>query len=413
MRKTLIATALALAACKGPQVRPTAVQDFSPIEVNNCWTRARNIDTTLGANPEKPLKVTVFMYVDTDGAVPAAFIHDAENVAGGPLFGCLMDSAAESKFESENSDYIRPQPLLFSGKTAQVKQLHEQKPGPLDEKMAQSSLTFTTWATAADKGWGYYYVHDYAKAQEQFKAALAAKADDPKALRGMALTLLDSKGDLKEARANADKAVQAAPTMVAAWEAQARVCLAQKEDECTLNAFEHATKGELDKDGKVVKAADEKQRAARSYELVEIQDQVKAVAEKFNADAEGKRKEAEDKARAAAQKANDPTGCGQKFPEGDERTLCLVKFCFEKGAQEYAKSLKPLTGQDYSAGEWKIGKGKSGNEVSVAIRAASAKKSKTGPSAHDAIWSLDAAGQAKAANIDAAQIAQKHNACNK
>jgi hypothetical protein len=162
------------------------------------------------------------------------------------------------------------------------------------------------------------------------------------------------------------------------------------------------------KDGKVVKPVDEKQKIARSYELAQIQDQVKAIHQKFSADLEKQDRESREKAIAEAQKKADPTGCGAK-PEGDERTLCFVKYCFGAGAGAYAKSLKAITGQDYAAGEWKVGKGKEGPEVTVPIRG------KKGTAPHDAVWAVKVGETVdmKPTTIDANNISLRHNACRK
>src|SRR5947209_614061 len=199
MRKILAATLVSLIACAGAKVRPTVEHDFPSSDVQNCWTRARNINTTLGAREDQPITMTLVMLVDKDGSVPAAWINDGKNLVGGILQGCLLDAAISSKFESENTDYVRPQPLFFSGGQGRKMQLHEQPPGKLEDSLAQSSLTFADWATPVDRAWGAYYTHDNKKAIEQFKAALAAKPDDARALRGLALAQLDAGGDAKEA----------------------------------------------------------------------------------------------------------------------------------------------------------------------------------------------------------------------
>lgn len=414
MRKILAAAALAsaLVACKGAQVRPTAKREFTNLEVSNCFKNARNIDTTFAELEAKPAKVSVFMYVDADGAVPAAFIHDMQD-SNSAFNACLLDTAIESKFDPEGTDYVRPEPVRVAkpregAPVPSIQQLHTQPPAEnVDEKVAQGSLVFAGWATATDKGWGYLLVHDYAKSIEQFRAAIAAKADDARAQRGLALALVGSGGDVKEARTAADAAVKAQPDSVAAYEALVQVCLAQKDDKCVLDSWERATVGEVGADGKVTKPVDPAQKTARSYQLSLIQDQVKAVHARYGAEAEKQSQEAAQKAQAAAQKAADPTGCG-KFPEGDERTMCFVKYCFAAGAETYARSLKPLTGADYKAGEWKVAKAKSGaSDVTVQIRA------KKGHQPHDATWQVAVGDNVdmKPLTIDANNISKQYNAC--
>jgi tetratricopeptide (TPR) repeat protein len=408
MRKMLhFAAAASLLACAGATTRPTSLRELTTSDLTNCLQRAKSFMPQL-ARVEVPVKLTLMLYVDADGAVPAAYIHD--QLSGDPskiLNACLTDASVGSKFQSENTDYTRPEPLFFQGLTALRVPLNEQPPGKLNRELAQETLQFAGWATPTDKGYGYYYVQNYPKAIEQFKAAIQAKAGDARAQRGYALTLLDSGGDVKEARDAAEKAAKADPDSVAAHETLVKICLKQNDPKCVLDEWERATLGEM-KDGKVVKPVDEKQKIARSYELAQIQDQVKAIHQKFSADLEKQDRESREKAVADAQKKADPTGCGAT-PEGDERTLCFVKYCFGAGAGAYAKSLKTITGQDYTAGEWKVGKGKEGPEVTVPIRG------KKGTPPHDAIWvvKIGETVDMKPTTIDANNISLRHNACRK
>jgi tetratricopeptide (TPR) repeat protein len=407
MRKILFAAAASLLACGGAKTRPTGLRDFPTSDVQNCWQRARNIDTNLGAREGEYIPLTLMLLVDKDGAVPAAFINDAKNLHGTILQGCLLDYAVGSKFEPENTDYVRPEPLYFAGTQGIKKQLKEQPPGPLDAGLAQSTLTFADWATPVDKAYGSYYVHDYKKALELFRAALQAKPDDARALRGLALTLLDSGGEVKEARDTAEKAAKLDPDSVAAHETLVKICLKQNDPRCVLDEWERATLGEM-KDGKVIKPVDEKQKIARSYELAQIQDQVKAVHEKYSSQVEKEDQEAREKAIAEARKKSDPTGCGAKA-EGDERTLCFVRYCFADGAGAYAQSLRAITGQDYSPGQWRVSKGKEGPEVTVPIRG------KKGMPPHDATWAVKIGETVdmKPTTIDANNITLHHNSCRK
>jgi len=130
---------------------------------------------------------------------------------------------------------------------------------------------------------------------------------------------------------------------------------------------------------------------------------------RYSVEAEKETKAAEEKTKAAASKNADPTGCG-KFPEGDERTVCFVKYCFGAGAQSYAKALKPMTGADYTAGEWKVVKSKSGaSDVTVQIRA------KKGTAPQDATWQVAIGDNVdmKPLNVQANNISKQYNACHK
>ncbi len=409
MRQVHLAAAAALLACAGAKTRPTSEHNFPPTDVQNCWQRARNIDTNLGQKEGEAITMTLMFIVDKDGAVPAAFIHDAKNLHGGILSGCLVDAAIMSKFESENTDYLHPQSLYFAGSQGLEKQLREQPPGPFDEGLAKSTLTFADWATPLDKAYGAYYVHDFQKALELFRAQAQAHPDDSRTQRGLALSILSSGSDLKEARDIAEKAAKADPGSVAAHEALVRVCLKQNDSKCVLDEWERATLGERS-EGKVIRPVDEKQKIARSFELAQIQDQVKAVHEKYSAEAEKEEQAAQEKAAGEARKRADPTVCGTK-PEGDERTICFVKYCFGQGANAYAKSLKDITGQDYTAGEWKVSKSKSdAPEVTVPIRAG-----KKSLQPHDATWEVKVGERVdmKPATIDANNITLHYNACRK
>lgn len=408
MRTTHLAATLALAlgavACKGAQVRPTALRELPSADLDYCIKQAKNLSPGI-AREDAPGTLSIYMVLDADGAVPAAFIHDQTNLKAPVLWGCLTDYAVDSKFEGLKIDYLRPQAVSFKGLGTSKLNETEYPPQPLDEKLAQDTLQFAGWATSTDKGFGYYYVHKYAEAIAAFREAIKANATDARALRGLSVALADSNGDLKEARELADKAVAATPNSEAPLEALSRVCLAMKDDECAYDNFE-----------KALKAPDE---APRSFELAQLQGQLKQVAERLKAADEQKSKAAAEKAKAEAAKNADPTGCG-KAPEGDERTICFVKYCFASGAGSYARSLKPLTGQDYAAGDWKAGKTKGGqSSVTVAIRAAAAaKKGKKGAEsagAHDATWEVtlgDTIGM-KPLTIDANNISASFNACKK
>jgi len=412
MRIDRLGVALALAsgllACKGSQVRPTALRELPTPDLDFCGKQAKGLIPGL-AREDAPATVSVYLYVDADGAVPAAFIHDQKDAKAPTLWGCITDYAVSSKFEGEKVDYLRPTAIRFAGLSVNKLTQTEYPLQPLDEKLAQDTLQFAGWATSTDKGYGYYYVHKFPESIAAFREALKLKADDERALRGLASALVDSNGDLKEARALADQAVAAAPNSEAPFEALSRVCLATKDDECAYDNFEKATK-----------APDEK---PRSVELAQLQVALKEVAERLKAGEEQKTKAAAEKAAAEAAKNADQTGCG-KFPEGDDRTICYVKYCFADGAQRYALDLKPITGQDYTASGWTAGKTKSGAaSVTVGIRTGgSAGKSKRGKksagdaaSAHDAVWEVtvgDSVGM-KPLTIDANNISAKYSACKK
>jgi hypothetical protein len=180
-----------------------------------------------------------------------------------------------------------------------------------------------------------------------------------------------------------------------------------KDDRCAFEEFEAArSKPDVE---------------ARGFELAQIQDQVKSSAERLQT----QQTEQVAATEAKAEKT-DPSGCRKLEPNSDAQLLCLIRRCFDRGAKDYANELKPLTGQDYAAGDWKIlsRKGDSA-EVSVPIRAGappSAKGKKrtvastdSGPQPHDATWNVTVGETISMLpkNLDAANIAKKHDACKK
>src|SRR5438067_1097190 len=176
----------------------------------------------------------------------------------------------------------------------------------------------------------------------------------------LAQALADSNGDSNRAKELAKKAIELKPESEATHEAMIHACLAAKDDKCAFDEFDLAkAKPDLD---------------ARRRELASIQDQVKEAAERLQSGAQ-QQEEKQKSAQEAAAGKSDPTGCRKLEDNSDAQLLCLIKRCFEQGAREYAKELKPLTGQDYSAGEWKVAKHSGSKaQVTVPIRAGSAAK---------------------------------------
>ena len=342
-RNRLLAALVATTACAGAGSRPTNMRELPVTDIERCYQTARGL-----GNQNLKGSLDLWQYLDEQGDVPAAFVHDAKGLDFAPFMSCLTDLATGSKYESQKVDYLRPNPITCDiggegGRARCQKQvIQEATRAPFDERIAQSTLAFAGWATATDKGWGYTYVHKYPDALAAFEGALKAKADDVRALRGLAVALADSGGDLARAREAAQKAVQLKPDSAATQEALIHVCLAQKDDKCAFDAFEAARK-----------APDQQ---PRSFELALIQDRVKAAADRLNAQTTEEDEKRRQQAEAAMQKS-DPTGCRKLETGSDAQLLCLIKRCFDRGAHEYAKNeLKPLTGQDYSPGEWKVAK---------------------------------------------------------
>jgi len=411
----LLAAALALGCAGLKETRPTVVRDLPQSDVARCYQAASAVGI-----PNLQGTFEIDQYVDDKGDVPAAWLHHDVGVNGGTFFQCILGMAVASKYPSLNVDYVLPSTITCVGvgvsegkertsgctKTAGAP---EKRP-PQDEKLARQTLKFADWATPTDRGWGYYYVGDYPQAVASFEAATKADPKDERAWRGLAQALADSGGDANRAKEAAKKAIELKPESEATHEAMIHACLATKDDKCAFDEFDAAkSKPDLD---------------ARRRELASIQEKVKEAAERLQSGAEqneAKEKSAHEQAAAKA----DPAGCSKLESGSDAQLLCLIKHCFEKGAREYAKELKPLTGQDYSTGEWKVGT-HSGSKakVTVPIRAGGAAKApkgkkgappEEGAQPHDATWDVTVGENInmQAANQDAANIAKTHDSCKK
>jgi tetratricopeptide (TPR) repeat protein len=410
-----VAAALALACAGLKETRPTAVRELPQTDVSRCYQAASGVGI-----PNLQGSFEIDQYVDDKGDVPAAWLHHDVGVNGGTFFQCILGMAVASKYPSQNVDYVLPSTVTCVG--VGVSEGKERTSGctkalgapekrpPQDEKLARQTLRFADWAGPTDRGWASYYVGDYPKAIEQLDAATKADPKDERAWRGLAQALADSNGDLNRSKEAAKKAIELKPESEATHEAMIHVCLAAKEDKCAFEEFDLAkSKPDLD---------------ARRRELASIQDKVKEAAERLQSGAVQEEAQQKSAHEAAAAKA-DPTGCSKLENNSDAQLLCLIKRCFDKGAREYAKELKPLTGQDYSAGEWKVNS-RSGThaKVTVPIRAGAAAKTTRGKKgepadegaqAHDATWNVTVGENInmQAANSDAAQIAQNHDSCKK
>jgi len=415
-QRFLVRTAALLAlSCAGlKETRPTAERKFPQDDVKQCYRAASSVGT-----PNLQGVFEVDQYIDDKGDAPAAWVHHDTGVNSSTFFQCVLSKAVASKYPSLDVDYVLPSTITCVGvgvsegmeRTSgctKAEGAPEKRPAQ-DEKLARGTLKFADWAGPTDKGWAYYYTGDLQQAVTQFEAATKADPKDERAQRGLAQALADSGGDAKRAMEAAKKAIELKPESEATHEALIHACLAAKDDKCAFDEFDLAkTKPDL---------------KARTRELASIQDKVKEAAERLQAGEEQEEKQKQAQQAAAAAKS-DPTGCSKLESNSDAQLLCLIKRCFEKGAREYAKELKPLTGQDYSAGEWKV-MSKSGThaQVTVPIRGAGAARTKGKKSAsadegvqpHDATWSVKIGENInmQAMNQDAANIAKKYDSCKK
>lgn len=394
-----IAALLLLPAAFGcAAVRPTSNRELLPTDLKSCFVRA-----TQNGRPGLEGSASLFMLVDADGAVPAAWSHDRTNLDSPLMHGCLGSVGVMSKFDGEKIDYLRGWTIACEGADCQKGVVHDLSK-PLDAKLAKDSLTFADWATDTDKGWGYYYTQQYPEAVAAFRKVLALKADDVRALRGLAQTLAESGGDLKEARELAEKALTAAPKNAGTLEAMTLVCLKAKDDECVVKHFAEVPKSEGVQ--------------SRSLELASLNEPAKAALGRIEA-AEKTKAEAAEKARLEALAKADPLGCYKL--EGDAKAGCYVKRCFGEGATKYAEQLKAVTRVEYTAAEAIFAAGPDGTTlVTYPIRAPEpkpVKHKKAPPKAEnkDATWIVKVGEMIDMKpykeNLSAYNIAKDFNAC--
>src|SRR5438128_8339654 len=161
-RNRLLAALVATTACAGAGSRPTNMRELPVTDIERCYQTARGL-----GNQNLKGSLDLWQYLDEQGDVPAAFVHDAKGLDFAPFMSCLTDLATGSKYESQKVDYLRPNPITCDiggegGRARCQKQvIQEATRAPFDERIAQSTLAFAGWATATDKGWGYTYVHKY------------------------------------------------------------------------------------------------------------------------------------------------------------------------------------------------------------------------------------------------------------
>jgi tetratricopeptide (TPR) repeat protein len=404
---TLAAAALALASGIGcAAARPTALRELPSPDLNECYKRAK-----LYGNPNLKGGAQLFLYVDVDGAVPAAWFHDRDTLDASNLLLCITDYAVDAKFEAEKTDYLRANKIVctfgddgvaqFGNPAPMCSKLTSVPGAAFDAAVAKETLTFAKWATDTDKGWGYYYTQQYSEAIAAFRKALAAKADDLRALRGLSQALTESGGDLKEARQLAEKGI-AVQKSAATLEPLVRVCLKEKDDDCAVKSFREAAK-----------APDTQ---TRSFDLAQLNDQAKAANERLKAAEDKKIEEAKKAAEEAIAKA-DPLGC--RNMSGGDKAVCQVKTCFGEGAKSYAGELKKNIGVDYSVGEAAFAAGTNGAFiVTIPLRgpAPAGKKGKkaAGPEPRDAVWSVTEDDMSSYKdNMSAYNISTRFNACKK
>jgi hypothetical protein len=273
---------------------------------------------------------------------------------------------------------------------------YQATPMELNVKAAQETLQILDSATAAERGMARLSVHDPGDARALFQEALAKAPADPMALRGMAIALAESRGDLAEARKLAEQAIAQRPNSEGGHEALLRVCLAAKDDRCAFEQWKAANAGE--------------DVAPRAYELRGLEAATRAAAARLQATAKitapvGDAGAAQAQPGQAA--ASDP--CATE--EGEEKqALCVVKRCLDAGSLAYAQELSRQNAVDYAVGEWRS---KAAGAGRFLVTRPIAPKAAGSDGTHDALWLVKMGDNLviQPSNTEARQITLTHNAC--
>lgn len=349
-----------------------------------------------------------------DGKVYAAFAHSAKGADDRGLARCLANNALLWEYAATGLDTSAPFPLSFvmsgmeTGGATSTLGVHSAQSAPqvylpernpkveareLDEKLAQESLDMLENVSAAEQGQAFLAVHKHADAIKSFKSALAKDANDAIALRGLSQALAESGGDLKEARAAADRLAATAPASEVGYEALVRVCAVSGDDLCVVAAWQRATK-----------ATD---LAPRSRILSELQPLAQRASDRLRAAAKGAAKPS---AAAAAPEAPAQDPCALEQGE-DRMALCVVKRCFDEGSALYAKELS-AQGVDYAPGDWRL-KPVGPGRLLVTRPIGGKAKDGTVALAHDAMWLVKLGDKfaITPSTSDARKITLTHNAC--
>lgn len=390
-------------------------------DVDKCAKRASDF----GGDSSLQGRVRLQLLIRKTGQVYAAFVHSTKGIDNKVLLGCFANTALLWGLQPVAVDYSAPFPLTLvsggadSGGQSSTFGVHsgasapsvfmpssrpEVEPADLDEKVAQATLEVKEDCTSAEQGLALAAVQKYPEAITHLRTALAANDRDLLALRGLSQALVESKGNLVEARALAEKLSSAAVDSVVGPEAMIRVCAAQKDDACV---FEQWKKVKLQPD-----------LGPRSRGISEMQPLVQSAASRLAVAAKDRAAVtplpgsqgsapggAADPATGAAAAA-DPCATEQ----GDERqALCVVKRCLEEGSISYAKELSGQNGVEYVAGDWRtklVGAGKMLVTRPIGPKSGEAAR-------HDAIWLVKLGEQFSIApsTSEAKQITLKYNAC--
>ena len=342
------------------------------------------------------------LLVRRTGEVYGSFIHSDTGVDDKRLERCLVNTALLWRLPEVAVDYQRPYVVTFAAGTsvydfsdasygrgdgpsiagrtsAFMPDVNQPAPAaPVDATLAQATLELSETASEAERGIAELAVQRPERALPALRTALERNSTDPVALRGLAQALVDSQGDLAEARKAAAQLVSQEPGSVAGHEAMLRVCLASGDDECAFAQWKAARA-----------AAD---LPTRSRSLSELQEQAQAAATRL----------------AALAQVVLHDACGDLAGE-DAQALCVLKRCLDQGTVDYARELSEQNHSVLTTADWtsvRVGAG----QLVVTRPIASADGS---GARHDALWLVKIKDQLtfQPASSEAVQITLRHNRC--
>ena len=289
-------------------------------------------------------RVQLELLVRPSGNVFAAFVRsDRGGVDDRRFQRCLTAVAPLWVFEPVPTDYQRAYAVSFvpSGSDISVKMHNGEgltgggRPTaflpdladvpawtPLDAKVAQSTLEVAEFATLAEHAVAELAVHRFADSVTHARVALAADPNDTLALRTLAHSLIESGGDVAEARLHAERLAALLPDSVVGHESLLRVCLATGDDFCAVHEFRRA------------KAAADV--VPRSRLLAELHQSTQVAA---------------DRMARRDRRQGDPCALEQS---DEAQALCVVKRCLDEGSAIYARELASRASVPYEAGDWRV-----------------------------------------------------------
>lgn len=366
-----------------------AVSLAAPVEAGYRLPMQSDLDRcglkVVGAPPMGHVRLDLL--VRRDGQVFGAFARHSEGIDDRALLRCVASAATRWSLPAPGIDATRPYQLSFApgvtGRASAFLPSLDDHPAQveLDRPLARDTLQLLDDIGPAERGLGLLAVGDHAAAIRLFRNALEATPSDALALRGLVQALVESDGDLDEARSRASALLAYDPEGVAGHEAMSRVCLAAADDACAVEQVQAATR-----------APDASGRARALAELVEPARRAAA------------------RLRRLAESGLQLDPCS--LLEGDAaQALCLVRRCVDEGASEYAQELRERDGAGWELKPWRVHDAREGRLV---VARPFERPGAGAAARRDAVWLVRLGNPLvlKPASAEAREISARHNRCS-